>query len=140
MYSLLTAFAFLLAPATHVAVAGDSVVITVALVNNATPQTVTIDSVGFYVDRTGCFSCPMTQTLVKQAGTTTARFAYPLSAWGPNATLGGAVKVRLAQVEAPVTAWSAYTTFAPGWSYTRTVPTPAVPDANAISVPAVGLN
>jgi len=48
--------------------------------------------------------------------------------------------VRLAHVEAPVTAWSAYTTFAPGWSYTRTVPTPAVPDANAISVPAVGLN
>lgn len=141
MYSLFTALTVLFPTTTATTMfAGDSVIITVALIDNAAPQPVSVDSVGFFIDRTGCLSCQKTLTVAKQAGTTTARFAYPLSSWAPNETKTGPVKVRLAHVEAPVTAWTAYTQLATGWSFTRAVPTPAVPDANAISVPTVVLN
>jgi hypothetical protein len=82
MYSLFTAVAFLFVPAptTAVAFVGDSVVITVTLIDNVAPQPVSVDSVGFFIDRTGCLSCQKTLTVAKQAGTTSARFAYPLSA------------------------------------------------------------
>ena len=136
---LIALTAFFAAPTASVTVAGDSVVIVVAVADNATPQTTTVDSVGIRIDRVNCISCPRSVTVAKVAGVTSARFAYPLSMWTPNQTWSGKIGARLAHVEEGEVAWSAWTDVTNGWTYTRTVPTPNAPEAGTVTS-SVGLN
>lgn len=132
MEALLIALSALFAQPS-VAVVGDSVIITVSVAANATPQTVAVDSVGIRIDRVNCISCDRAVTVAPGAGVTTARFAYPLSMWAPNQTWSGKIGARLAHVEEGLVAWSAWTDKSSGWTYTRTVPAPAAPEAAALS-------
>lgn len=128
-------------------VAGDSVIVTVKTVDNATPQPVSVDSVGFYVeiDRgvVGGITDVKTIAVAKIVGTTTGRFAYPLSLWGPNAELHGRVGARYGRTnpEGGATLWSGWTyTSNTGWSYTRDLRAPNAPEAGKVSTQSVGLN
>jgi len=129
---LFTACLLLCAP-----VAGDSVVINVALADNTTPQVVAVDSVEFYIEITAIGQTSIRkQKVAKQAGTTTARFAYALSVWSVGQTRSGLVGARLGNAAG----WSDWTfTGANSWSYTRSGP-PAAPESGKVTVESVELN
>ena len=122
------------------AFAGDSVVVTFEVADNAAAQVV--DSVGCYAEITPLGGGTIrTATVPKTAGVTVCRIAYPLSFWSPNQALGGVVGARLGNEEGGVTAWSEWTyTAADSWSYTRTVQAPAPPEADKVTVESVELN
>ncbi len=141
MHPLWLALALVFTPAPVVTVAGDSVLVTIALTDNATPQAVSVDSVEFYCEITGMVGGGRTKKVAKVAGTTTATLAYALSIWAPNQTKGGKYGARLGHTESGVTAWSAYTyVTSPGWSYTRTVAAPDAPETLKVSNPSTSLN
>jgi hypothetical protein len=125
-----------------VTVAGDSVVVVVALADNAAPQAVGVDVVEFYADIAGGGTAGIRKVVVaKQAGTTTGRMAWPLSGWTANQTKSGQIGARLGNVEGAVTAWSDWTFSAAGaWSYTREVPAPSAPEVDKVTLQSAGLN
>ncbi len=128
-------------PSATVTVAGDSVVLVVAVADNATPQAVSVDSVAARAD-IGAFGSELARTVVKSAGVTTIRFAWAKANWGANQTRGSTIKVKLGRIAAGCAGgvcWSAETT-GPTWSYTLDATAPAVPEAGAITVQSVGLN
>ena len=116
-----------------VTVAGDSVVIQVALADNASP--VVADSVEFYIDMASQASIKKA-VVAKVPGTTTARFAYALTAWSVGQTKGGQIGARY-KAAAGASDW----TFSPtnAWTYTRQA-LPAAPEADKLTVQSVGLN
>lgn len=148
MYSLLAALctAFHPTPTVAVAFAGDSVIVTVSVADNAVAQTVSVDSVKVTVQLTPIANSSKTQTL-PHAAPTVFRFAYPLSLWAPGQTLGGPIDIRLGHIGAgcaPSACWSGiYTKGSAGawaWGYLldNRAPNPAEP--GAVTVPSVGLN
>ena len=136
MLSVLACLALACTPplvASTVTVAGDSVIVTVAVADNAS-QPVAVDSVRFYIeiDRgvIGGITDTMTATEAHTAGTTTHRFAYPLSLWGAGQTLGGRVGAMNGRVAAGCggVCWSGWSYSAnPGWSYTLDATAPDAP-------------
>jgi hypothetical protein len=134
--------ALLGSPTPSVTVAGDSVIVVVALADNAVPQAAGVDVVEFYADIAGGGTANIRKVVVaKAAGVTTGRLAWPLSAWTANQTRGGQIGARLGNTEGVVTAWSDWTFSAAGaWSYTREVPAPAAPEVDKVTLQSAGLN
>ena len=140
MYGLMIALMSVLHQPT-VAFAGDSVLVTVAVADNAAPQAVTVDSVEFYVEITGLINGSRSKRVAKVPGTTSAVLSYSINTWSPNQTRGGKYGARLGHTESGVTAWSAWTyVTSPGWSYTRVIAAPAQPDSTKVTNPSTGLN
>lgn len=129
-------------PQVTVAVAGDSVIVTVAVADNAAAQPSSVDSVGVYIEITGLGASSIrTATEAHVAGGTMHRFAYPLSLWTPGQTRSGIVGARLGHTDGTAAVWSewVYTT-APTWSYTRGAVAPNPPEAGTVSAATATLN
>jgi hypothetical protein len=129
-----------------VTVAGDSVIVVVAVADNATAQTVAVDS----VEVTAHFTPDPTKTQVKRvaksAGSTSVRFAFPLTLWTPGNTRGGPVSVRLGRIAACTggVCWSGETMKgshgAWAWSYLLDATAPAPAEVLKITVTPAALN
>ena len=129
MYGLLIALTSVFAQPAAV-VAGDSVIVTVTVTDNLAAQPVSVDSVKVSVVLSPIANSTQTLTL-PHASPTVFRFAYPLSLWAPNQTLGGPVSVWLGHVGSLGINWSAVKTAGSSgswaWGYTldATAPNPA---------------
>ena len=147
MLGLLTACLVACAPAatlTHtVTVAGDSVILVVAIADDLGPQPAGVDSLAVAASLgEGAFE--LAQRVAKVAGgPTLVRFAWHLDLWAPGQTRGSDIRVQAGNADALCpggVCWIAPETVGPAWSYTRLALVPNAPPASAVTVESVGLN
>ena len=141
MFALLTA-CLLVCPTYTVAVANDSVTLVVAIADDLGSQAVSVDSL-LVTAGLGLFGSDQHARVAKVAGgETLVTFSWPAALWGPGATLGSPIKLKLAHVDPLCPAgvcWQETETVGPSWSFTSGAVAPSPAPAEAITWTA-GLN
>ena len=141
MLTLFAACVLTVCPTYTVTVAGDSVVLTVAIADDLGSQPVSVDSLLVRAD-IGAFGSELVARVAKVAGeVTVARLAWDKAHWAPNQTRGSAIRVTAGHVGdcAGGVCWGPETE-GPAWSYFRDATAPVAIPAEAITVQSVGLN
>lgn len=125
-----------------VAVAGDSVILTVTIDEDVGAQPVSVDSFVVKSGHTTFGNDYPIRAARAASGPTAVRFAWPKTVWAPNTTVGGTIKVTMGHI-APGecgagVCWGPETATA-SWSYFRDATAPGAIRGDAVTWSA-GLN